>query len=347
MTRTPRAQHRRATAVAALTLALTAAAVQPARAEPGTLEEVRAELQRLYHDAAVATDKYNAADEKVTRQSKRVRTLRTQVGTAERKLSRLTSRAGAAARAQYRSGTGASLPAELQFVLAENPEAALDGATRARQAQQGTMDVVAALVTTGEELRTRADEASDVLRRLKANRRAKDTEREKVERRITEAERLEDSLAASQRRELDGLDTRDANAAQDRWLDTGALDRAGTTTTAAGKKAVEYAARQLGKPYIWGAEGPGGYDCSGLTSQAWLSAGVTIPRTSQMQWQGLTRIPVGSMRPGDLIVYYDDASHIAIYIGDGEMINAPRPGRNVTIAPAGSMPILGVVRPGA
>ncbi|MEV7284071.1 NlpC/P60 family protein [Streptomyces sp. NPDC093252] len=351
--RTPRARRRRTLTVAALALALTAAAARPALAEPGptpaptTLPEVRAELQRLYREAAVATDRFNAADEKVTRQEKRVATLRDQVGEAERRLARLTGRAGAAARAQYRSGTAASLPVEVQFVLAEDPERALDDATLARQAQQGTLGLVTALTATGEELRARGGEAAEVLERLRTDREDRDTEREKVEERIAAAEELEAGLAADQLRTLDDLDTRDADTAQDAWLDTGVLDTAGTTTTAAGKEAVEYAARQLGKPYIWGAEGPGGYDCSGLTSQAWLSAGVTIPRTSQAQWQGLTRIPVGSMRPGDLIVYYPDASHVALYIGDGRMINAPRPGRTVSIAPAGSMPILGVVRPGA
>ncbi|MET8830004.1 NlpC/P60 family protein [Streptomyces sp. NPDC004610] len=349
--RTPRARrHRTLTTVAVLALALTAAAARPAAAEPGpapaTLTEVRAELQRLYREAAVATDKFNAADEKVTRQEKRVATLRDQVGEAERKLARLTGRAGAAARAQYRSGTAASLPVEVQFVLADDPERALDDATLARQAQQGTLGLVTALTATGEDLRARSGEASEVLGRLKENREDRDTERGRIEERIAAAEELEAGLAAEQLRTLDDLDARDADTAQDAWVDTGVLDTAGTTTTAAGKKAVEYAARQLGKPYIWGAEGPGGYDCSGLTSQAWLSAGVTIPRTSQAQWQGLTRIPAGSMRPGDLIVYYPDASHVAIYIGDGRMINAPRPGRTVSIAPAGSMPILGVVRPG-
>lgn len=348
MRRMPRARLRRSVTVAVLALALTATGGTAAHAEPlTTLAEVRAELQRLYHDAAVATDKFNAADEKVDAQEKRVDTLQGQVRAAEQKLARLTSLAGAAARAQYRSGTGAALPAELQFVLADDPERALDHASLARQVQQGTIDTVTALTATGEELRARTDEASEVLGRLKTDRRDRDAERKTVEERIAAAESLESQLAASQLQELDDLDTREASAAQDAWVDTGVLDTVGTTTTAAGKKAVEYAARQLGKPYVWGAEGPGGYDCSGLTSQAWLSAGLVIPRTSQAQWQGLTRVPVGSMRPGDLIVYYSDASHVAIYIGDGEMINAPRPGRTVSIAPAGSMPILGVVRPDA
>ncbi|MGO4429614.1 C40 family peptidase, partial [Streptomyces sp. MCAF7] len=102
---------------------------------------------------------------------------------------------------------------------------------------------------------------------------------------------------------------------------------------------------QLGKDYVWGAEGPDTYDCSGLTQQAWAAGGRSIPRTSQEQWRQLQKVSVERMRPGDLIIYFKDASHVGMYVGDGAIIHAPRPGRQVTVAGAGSMPILGVVRP--
>ncbi len=66
-----------------------------------------------------------------------------------------------------------------------------------------------------------------------------------------------------------------------------------------------------------------------------------------MQWAQLKHVPVEDMRPGDLIIYFSDASHVAIYVGDGNIISAPRPGRYVYESPAASMQILGVVRPDA
>lgn len=72
-----------------------------------------------------------------------------------------------------------------------------------------------------------------------------------------------------------------------------------------------------------GRRGPNTFDCSGLTSQAWAAAGQGIPRTSQEQWKQLDRIAVEAMRPGDLIIYNSDASHVALYIGDGAIIHAP------------------------
>ncbi|CAM5262116.1 hypothetical protein SMICM304S_05690 [Streptomyces microflavus] len=91
-----------------------------------------------------------------------------------------------------------------------------------------------------------------------------------------------------------------------------------------------------------GGHRPGLYDCSGLTMKAWAAAGRPIPRTSQEQWRLLPRIDIKDMRPGDLIIYHADASHVAMYVGDGTIVHSPRPGRHVTLAGAGSMKILAV-----
>ncbi len=344
MRRTLRAHGRRTAAALTAALALTATAAPPARAEPATLTEVRAELERLYHDAEIATDNYNAADEKVTEQSGKVRALKARIAVTESRLDRLTELAGAAARAQYRGG---GLPAEIQFVLADDPERALDNASLTRRSQQATQGVLTALSATRDDLATRNEEAAAELRKLRTTRRAKDAERRTIEKRIGEAKRLESRLAREQAEQLAALDRRAAAEAQAEWVESGVLDRPGAEADAAGRKAIAYATRQIGKPYVWGAEGPDSFDCSGLTLRAWEHAGVLIPRTSQEQWRRLKRVPVPDLRPGDLVIYFAEASHVALYIGGGEIIHAPRPGRDVTVAPAGSMEILGVVRPGA
>ncbi|MET7981556.1 NlpC/P60 family protein [Streptomyces sp. NPDC005281] len=344
MRRTLRVHGRRTAATVTLALALTATAPQPARAEPGTLTEVHAELERLYHDAEVATNKYDAADEKVTEQERRVRSLRSRIEAAETRLGRLTSLAGAAARAQYR---GDSLPAEMQFALSDNPERALDNASLARQAQQATQGVLTALGATRKDLGARTDEASAELKRLRASRSARDTERHSIERHIADAKELESRLEKKEVARLAALEKKEADDAQAAWVGTGILDKVGTEATPAGRKAIAFATRQLGKPYVWGAEGPDSFDCSGLTSQAWLAAGHPIPRTSEEQWRRLKHVPIEAMRPGDLVIYFADASHVALYIGDGKIIQAPRPGRWVYVSPAASMEILGVVRPDA
>jgi cell wall-associated NlpC family hydrolase len=109
---------------------------------------------------------------------------------------------------------------------------------------------------------------------------------------------------------------------------------------------VKFALRQLGKPYLLGAEGPNAYDCSGLTSAAWRKAGRKIPRTSQAQWRRLRRVPLNRLRPGDLVVYYKSASHVAMYAGRGKVVHAPRPGKHVKLAKVRGIPaVRGAVRP--
>ena len=105
----------------------------------------------------------------------------------------------------------------------------------------------------------------------------------------------------------------------------------GPTSTQA-DKAVAFAYAQLGKPYVYGATGPSSYDCSGLVQAAWAAAGVSIPRTTFEDWDSLPHIPVSQMVPGDLIIY-DGEGHVAIYVGNGYIIDAPHTGAFVERVP--------------
>ncbi|MDT7845928.1 C40 family peptidase [Streptomyces justiciae] len=316
----------------------------PSAAPDKDLEAVREKLDDLYHDAAVATDQYNAAEEAADEQSAAIVALAKKIVKGQERLADLKKRAGAAAAAQYRSG---GLPDEAQLMLSDDPEDFLNGAGRVLQGQRATKGLLEEMTRTQEDLEQYADDASAQWEKLEANRKAKAAAKKKVKKQIAAAEELESKLEKKEKERLARLEQQAAYKAQSTWLDSGILDEINGKASAQGKKAVEYATSQIGKPYEWGAEGPGSYDCSGLTSQAWASAGQPIPRTSQEQWKQLKKIDIKDMRPGDLIIYNSDASHVAMYIGDGAIVHAPRPGRTVTIAGAGSMPILAVVRPDA
>jgi peptidoglycan DL-endopeptidase CwlO len=105
----------------------------------------------------------------------------------------------------------------------------------------------------------------------------------------------------------------------------------GSTSTQA-EQAVAFAYAQLGKPYQWGASGPGSFDCSGLAQAAWAAAGVSIPRDTYEQWAALPHIAASAIQPGDLL-YYDGIGHVAIYVGDGYIIDAPQTGLDVEKIP--------------
>lgn len=325
----------------ALTLQAAAAPLPPP-APKKSLEEVRKEIDGLYRQAAAATDAYNLAEEKANEQSGEIVKLAQMIVAGNEKIDDLKARAGATARAQYRNG---GLPEGAQLVLTDDPQLFLDNAGRLKEGQKATRDLLGEMTRTQGELTTYAKDASINWTKLEANRLKQAKAKKEINDKIAAAKRLESTLAAEERARLLRMEQQEQYRAQTAWLDSGVLKGLSDKATPAGKRAVQFATAQIGKPYVWGAEGPASYDCSGLTQSAWASAGRPIPRTSQEQWRLLPRVDMKDMRPGDLIVYYKDASHIGMYVGNGAIVHAPRPGRNVTIAGAGSMEILGVVRP--
>jgi peptidoglycan DL-endopeptidase CwlO len=110
--------------------------------------------------------------------------------------------------------------------------------------------------------------------------------------------------------------------------------------------AVAEALKQLGKPYVFGAAGPGAFDCSGLTQWAWGKAGVSLDHYTGSQWNAGPHVPIDQIQPGDLVFLRVDLGHMGMYIGGGEFIHAPHTGDVVRIAKLSSARVAGVVRPG-
>jgi cell wall-associated NlpC family hydrolase len=111
-------------------------------------------------------------------------------------------------------------------------------------------------------------------------------------------------------------------------------------------KAVEEARAQLGKPYLWAGNGPESFDCSGLTRWAWAAAGVSIPRSSQTQYAALPKVDFSQIQPGDLLFYGSPIHHVGIFVGDGQMVNAPYTGEFVRVDSIYRADFAGAARPG-
>ncbi|MFJ7016151.1 NlpC/P60 family protein [Streptomyces albogriseolus] len=326
---------------------LPAAAVpEPGGAAAATGErsvpELLTDLQTLYREAEKATERYNATEEALAEQ--RAETERLEKALARTRLSLHDSRgaAGRLARQQYQSLSG--LSPYVRLLLARDPQRALEQGHVIGQLARERAQTVGRLTgdaRQADELARRAREALDERIAL-TERRGK--ERDQVVERLRDVEELLASLTADQLAELAELERGRVDEAQRALVASGALSGAGAPS-AAGERAVRYAVEQLGKPYEWGAEGPETYDCSGLTSQAWRAAGAEVPRTSQEQWARLERIDLVELRPGDLVVYFHDATHVALYLGDGMVVQAPRPGARIKVSPVAANPVLGAVRP--
>ncbi|MFE7856206.1 NlpC/P60 family protein [Streptomyces sp. NPDC057403] len=136
-------------------------------------------------------------------------------------------------------------------------------------------------------------------------------------------------------------------APQPTVLETG-VPAVETPTATKADRAVEFARAQIGRPCLWGAVGPESYDNAGLTQAAWKAAGVALPRSTHEQSSAGTVIPLAESRPGDLIFFHDNFSHVGLYTGNGLMIHAPGPGsviREESIHNAGEAAIRIAVRP--
>ncbi|MGW1275218.1 NlpC/P60 family protein, partial [Streptomyces sp. NPDC002491] len=308
-----------------------------------TAAELLTELQRLYREAEQATEAYNATEEQLAR--RRAETGRLDAGLVRARLSLLDSRgaAGRLARQQYQGSTGIS--AYVRLLLARDPQHALDQGHLIGQLARERAVTVGRLASgerRADGLARRARAALDAQLTLTAHRKK---ERDAVRRRLAAVEKLLASLTAGQLAALERLEKDGVARAQRTLVASGALGEDDRKPSKEGARAVRYAVRQIGKPYEWGAEGPRSYDCSGLTSEAWGHAGTPIPRTSQEQWARLPRIPLKELRPGDLVVYFPEATHVALYLGGGRVIQAPRTGERVKVSPIASHPVLGAVRP--
>ena len=360
-----------ALATAALTsvalLSQTAGAAQAADDKP-SLEEVEKKVDDLYRQAESATDNYNAAKEKTTKQRKQVDTLLDDVAQRTEKLNEAREELGSFAAAQYR--TGASAPNTASLLLADNPQDYFDQTQlmgRLTDRQKGAVDDYVTEQSTTMEKR---QEASQSLQTLTESQSDLKTAKATVQQKLADARELLSELTAQEKARLAAIEkekqqaaarkaaelARQQAAAEKAAQEAAAQQGSSTSTSTAtdasyatkAAKALAFSRAQIGKPYVWGATGPDSYDCSGLTQAAWKAAGVTLPRVTYDQVNAGTTVSLSDAQPGDLVFFYDDISHVGLYIGNGMMIHAPKPGayvREESIYYDGESSIYRVVRP--
>ncbi|MET7942147.1 NlpC/P60 family protein [Streptomyces sp. NPDC005302] len=364
-------------ATAALTsvalLSQTANAAPPAAPRP-SLEEVEKKVNDLYHQAETATDKYNATREKTTKQRKQVDALLDDVAERTEKLNSAREELGSFAAAQYR--TGASTPGTATLLLADDPQDYFDQTQLMSRLTTRQKAAVDDYVTEQAATTKKRTEASESLQSLTTTQSALKTSKATVQRKLSAARDLLSKLTAEEKARLAAIEKKKREQAaakaaelarQQAAADKAAKDKAteqgsssGGTTGSSGStatdpsyatkagKALAFARTQIGKPYVWGATGPDSYDCSGLTQAAWKAAGVSLPRVTYDQVNAGTTVSLADAKPGDLVFFYDDISHVGLYIGNGMMIHAPKPGayvREESIYYDGTSAIHSVVRP--
>jgi cell wall-associated NlpC family hydrolase len=303
----------------------------PAAAAPQ--DDTRAEVDRLYTQAEKATEAYNKADERAGSLHEQVSTAQDEIARQQERINTMRDALGSLAGAQYRSG---GLDPSLALLFSDDPADYLDKSAvldRITAHQAGELkDLQLAML----ELARKREEATGKLAELERSREAVAQHKQTVERKLAKARELLNSLPYAARAAYD-------RASRSARSDMSDLESA-VPSSARAAAALAAARSAVGRPYVWGANGPGGFDCSGLMQWSYAQAGLGLPRTSQAQRYAGRQVPLSQAQPGDLVTYRSDASHVGMYVGNGQVIHAPYPGAPVRYDPVDMMPISSVTR---
>jgi cell wall-associated NlpC family hydrolase len=319
---------------------------QPAGADTPQekLERAQARLHDLASDLEIQIEECNTRREQYKAAQQAVEDNRSDHDEVEAALASVDSQRGDVVAEMYKRSTSSAQLETLTSTATNLTEYAerltwLDITAKARiSAFERFAAAQEQLAASAEMLELAESQASDA--NAEAQRSCEETER-----RVEAEEARVSDLAAEVERLEEAARSRQEDAADDA---AGAGDSGSTSTpkvsgNAAG--AVEFALAQVGKPYVWGGSGPDSYDCSGLTSAAWAAAGISLPHSSQMQYSATARVSRDAAQPGDLLFHGSPIHHVAMYIGNGKMVEAPHSGALVRVVPADRSDLVGVGRP--
>jgi cell wall-associated NlpC family hydrolase len=280
-----------------------------------TVSQVKAKLNKLTAQENVLIQRYDQVSQELSSAKQRLKLVNQAVARDQVALHNMQGAIGGIASAAYMNGSLNSplgiltaTSSSAQTVLAQS--AFLTKLSTSEQEQLAQGNLVANALADAKQSVQRTESVVAADKKQVAGQRAT------LEKLITKQKGILATLTPPQQTQLIGGGPV-----------TGGTDTVPTNTQAG--KAVAFAFAQLGCPYVFGGTGPcaAGFDCSGLTSQAWAAAGIAIPRTSEEQ-AGLPAVPESALQPGDILEFAGD-SHVGIYVGGGMLIDAPQPGQNV------------------
>ncbi|HEY8474800.1 MAG TPA: NlpC/P60 family protein [Natronosporangium sp.] len=309
--------------VVAPALSLTAT---PASAQD-TLQEVDAEIEERFRELEPVIEDYNAARIELKELEDEADALAEELAPLQEEVDAARAEVTDIAVYTFKGGTLSAVNALLTTGSPLTMAEQLTVLNQFAKSQQATISDAAAIMAEYEAERAELDAKIDELKALEEElgQRADEIEAE-----IDELKELREELLGDQ-----AAPVSTGNAGECPSYDPGG---------AAGI-AIRFACAQIGKPYVYGAAGPDSYDCSGLTAAAWAEAGVSLPHNAAAQRDAVAYIERSDLQPGDLVFYYSDLSHVALYAGDGYVMEASNPTRPLGMSPIDQKPIHSYGRP--
>jgi peptidoglycan DL-endopeptidase CwlO len=313
-------------------------AAGPAAADPSSASDLQRRLEGLNRQADQQVEDYLQAKLAVTRTRKSIGIMQQQLDDVRGQLADARASIAARAAVAYVQGPATDVAS---LLAASDPTDALERAQLLDLLATHDADQVLGARAIERSAEARANDLAAVERKQAAILEQMAARKARIEQLVTQTEQTLAQLRAAERRTA-------AASRQAPTAPTAASPAPAPPPNAVSGNVgavIRYAYAQLGKPYQWGATGPGGFDCSGLTMMAWAQAGVSLPHSSRAQIGIGRQVTRSELQPGDLIFRYSPISHVSLYVGNGQQISATHTGSTVKLQPAFEGEVVGFSRP--
>jgi cell wall-associated NlpC family hydrolase len=320
--------------VAPLTIAAPAEAAQ-------TLEQVQARVRQLQDEAASAAEGAQEAKVKLASLNRTLTGIQAKEAVQSQSVSALSKTLSAIAVEQFKTG---GLSQSLELLFSSDPALYLSAAGSLEAITRKKSVELRKFQAAKQKLTATSLTVNDKLALVKATQKKLAAQSAQATAKLAEAESLLANLKKADRERLALLALQEEDADQASSL---AAAKLASGVSGRAGKALQFALKQIGDRYVFGAAGMTYWDCSGLTMKAFQDAGVSIPHSSRAQYGYGKSVKRANLAPGDLVFFGRPISHVGIYIGGGKMVHAPRPGSRVKVASAydlGRKPYIGARR---
>lgn len=325
---TPTRWKSRAVATALLSLVATLGLLissEAVKADP-SISALEHEIDTAWNKLEPLLEQHNATKAKLATERKNVANLRKAIDPLELELKLSTARIGEFAAYLYQGGTASELNSILN---AKSPDQVNDQLIMLDQFSRIQMENLKDTIDKRDALQAKKKPIDDKVAALADAEKELAAQAATYDKQISDLQKQVSKLYAT----TGGL---------------GTLRPAPCPSTYPGGKAgiaIKYACAQIGKSYVWAADGPNSFDCSGLVLAAWRAAGISLPHNARAQWGVVQHVSRANLRIGDLVFYYSDIHHVALYAGNGWIVHASMAGVPLKMRNIDAAPIYGYGRP--
>jgi peptidoglycan DL-endopeptidase CwlO len=295
---------------------------------PPNASDAAKQLRDLSHQAEVLTEDFKKAqDDHAARRADLARA-NAEAGTAERVADQARAEEekfrGQVDRLTMASYEGARMNKLSALLISKSPNDFLDRASTLEVLAKDNDDVV----RTFSQATARAAASEQQAHAARDRAATAEADAARIEGEISQKKAAMDAQVAKVKQQVSSLSKQDRDSLFGGDSNVGLIGGSGAAIAA-----VNAALGKQGRPYVYGATGPNDFDCSGLVQWAFGQAGVSLPRSTQSQVHVGRSVSQGDLKPGDLIFFYSDNSHVGIYVGGGNVVHAPTEGENVKVTP--------------